>query len=377
MAVNFAAVRRFDWTLAAAATVLCCLGALAIARADTFASGTGSFPFRQVLWLVISCCALAASLRVNYRGLSRSAFALMVLSLLLLVAVYFFPATNGARRWLRVGTLSFQPSEFAKLAYVLALAKYLMYRNSYRRVSGLLLPLGLTLLPVLIILKEPDLGTALLFFPVLLAMLFAAGARLRHLSIVALAGICLSPLLWSQMSREQRSRITALAEQTTADQRPTDDGYHLHQAKQMLALGGVGGSWLRDLPDHEPYICRVPEAHTDAIFTVVVERFGLWGAGLMLVLYSIVVWRCLVIAQSTREPFGRLISTGVGTLLAVQVLINTGMMVGLLPITGLALPLISYGGSSMLATLLGLGLVLNVGLHPGYEVAGDPFRFSD
>jgi len=357
--------------------VLCCLGSLAIVRAEDFAPLSGSFPLRQLFWLAISCCAVLATLRFHYRSLARNSFALMVLALALLIAVYFFPATNGARRWLRIGSFSFQPSEFGKLAYVLALARYLMYRDSYRRLPGLLLPLGLTMLPVLLILKEPDLGTALLFFPVLFAMLFAAGARLRHLSIVAIAGLCLSPLLWSQMSREQRSRITALAEQTTADQRPTDDGYHLHQAKQMLALGGVSGSWLSGAPEIDPVFYRVPEAHTDSIFTVVVERFGLWGAGLMLGLYSVVVWRCLATAQSTREPFGRLIAVGVGSLLAVQVLINTGMMVGLLPITGLALPLISYGGSSLLATLIGLGLVLNVGLRPGYEVAGEPFRFRD
>jgi rod shape determining protein RodA len=374
--LNFAA-RQFDWMLAGAATLVCFLGGLAIARAENFTAATGSFPLRQLFWLALSCCAVPVTLRFNYRALARNAFALMVLAVALLVAVYFFPATNGARRWLRISALSFQPSEFAKLAYVLALARYLMYRDSYRRLSGLLLPLGLTLLPVLLILKEPDLGTALLFFPVLFAMLFAAGARLQHLSIVAIAGICLSPLLWSQMSREQRSRITALAEQTAADHRPTDDGYHLHQAKQMLALGGVSGSWLRGTPEIDPIFCRVPEAHTDSIFAVVVERYGLWGAGLMLVLYSVVVWRCLAIAQSTREPFGRLIAIGVGSLLAVQVLINTGMMVGLLPITGLALPLISYGGSSLLATLVGLSLVLNVGVRPGYEVAGEPFHFRE
>ena len=372
-----ASFRRLDRLLISAVMLLGATGGLAIARAERIAGSDGVMLYRQYFFCLVSAGATVLTLRVNYRALSRSSYAVMTLTILLLLAVYLFPATNGARRWLRLGPIGFQPSEFAKLAFVLALAKYLMYRDSYRQLSGLLIPFALTLVPVLLILKEPDLGTALVFFPVLFAMLFAAGARISHLSIVVVAGICLLPVLWSQMSREQRSRITALAEQTTADQRPTDDGYHLHQAKQMLALGGFGGSLLASSGDIDLSLYRVPEAQTDSIFTAIAERFGLWGAGLALSLYAVVVWRCLAIAQMTREPFGRLIAIGIGILLAVQVLINTGMMVGLLPITGLALPLISYGGSSLLATTIGLALVLNVGLHPGYEVAGEPFRFRD
>jgi cell division protein FtsW (lipid II flippase) len=168
-----------------------------------------------------------------------------------------------------------------------------------------------------------------------------------------------------------------MAQQTRAQQRPTDDGYHLHQAKQMLAMGGFTGTWLLGVDDVEYSMFRVPEAPTDSIFAVVLERFGLWGAALMLTFYSLLVWRCFTIAQRTREPFGRLIAVGIGVLIGVQVLINTGMMVGLLPITGLTLPLVSYGGTSLLVTAFGLALVLNVGLHRGYEIAGEPFRFHD
>ena len=150
--------------------------------------------------------------------------------MLLLVVVYFFPAINNAHRWIRLGPISLQPSEFAKVAFVAALARYLMYRENYRRLRGLMVPLAITTLPVLLILREPDLGTAAVFLPVLFVMLFAAGARRRDLAMLLIAGLMLMPLLWTQMSFEQKSRITSLFDQPAPTQRPSDDAYHLHQA---------------------------------------------------------------------------------------------------------------------------------------------------
>lgn len=185
------------------------------------------------------------------------------------------------------------------------------------------------------------------------------------------------PLLWSQMSREQRSRVTALAEQTRAGDKPGDDAYHLHQAKQMFALGSWQGSLLAGEVALDRSVYFVPEPHTDSVASVLGERLGIWGLALLLGLFVALVWRGLAIAAATREPYGRLVAVGIATLFAVQMLINTGMMVGLLPITGLALPLVSYGGSSLLANAVALGLLLNIGLRPGYEVTGEPFQFAE
>jgi cell division protein FtsW (lipid II flippase) len=237
--------------------------------------------------------------------------------------------------------------------------------------------LALVRVPLLLILREPDLGTALVFLPVLFVMLYAAGARREHLALLTVLAVALLPLVWSHMSREQRSRITALAEQTHAGERPTDDGYHLHQAKQLLALGGWGGSFLLGDATSDRASYYVPEPHTDSIAVVAGERFGLLGWGAVLALFFLLTWRGLRVAEATREPFGRLVAIGIAALLATQVLINTGMLVGLLPITGVALPLVSYGGSSLLSNSLALGLVLNIGLRPGYEVTNEPFRFAD
>jgi cell division protein FtsW (lipid II flippase) len=289
--------------------------------------------------------------------------------------VYLFPPINNAHRWIRLGAIGFQPSELAKVAYVLALARYLMYRDNYRRLRGLMAPLGLTLAPVLLVLKEPDLGTALTFFPVFFVMLFVAGAKRRDLVCVALAGLLVLPLLWTQMSREQKLRITALMDQPPPGRRPSDNAYHLYQAKRVRALGGIWGSFFVGQPTDDARAYFLPEARSDFIFCVLGERFGLPGMALVLSLFALLTGRGLAIAAETREPFGRLLAAGIAALFAVEALINTGMTVGLLPITGLSLPLVSYGGSGLLAHAAALGLLMNVGLRPGYEVTNEPFRY--
>jgi cell division protein FtsW (lipid II flippase) len=367
--------RRVPWSIVVATVMLIGLGWLAIARVEELTDGSGRLLHQQ---MVFSAIALAAMLLVtvpNYQVLCRFSYALFGLAVVLLVAVFFFSPINGAHRWIRVGPVGLQPSELAKVAYVLALARYLMYRDNYRRLRGLLAPLGLTLVPVLLVLKEPDLGTALVFLPVFFAMLFVAGAKRSDLACVALAGLLVLPLLWMQMSLDQKSRITALFDQPPPGRRPSDNAYHLYQAKQFRAMGGVWGSFFVGQPTDDPAAYRLPEAQSDFIFSVVGERFGLPGMALTLALFAILVGRALAIAQQTWEPFGRLLAAGIAALLAVEVLIHTGMSVGLLPITGLSLPLVSHGGSGLLAHAVALGLLLNVGLRPGYEVTNEPFRY--
>lgn len=365
------------WSVVALALSLMALGCLAIARSEVLSDTRSRFITRQAIWVALCLAAMMAATTINYRLLMRWSYLAFGLSVGLLLVVFWCPTVNGAHRWIRFGPVGLQPSEFAKLAFVLALAKYLMYRDSYRTLRGLCGPLALVLVPMLLILKEPDLGTALVFMPVLFAMLYAAGARRGHLLLVMALAVATTPLLWSQMSREQKSRITALAEQTAPGERPTEDGYHLHRAKQVLALGGWTGNWSSHDAAEDLGAAFVPEAATDSIAVVLGERFGLIGWSVMLLLFWLLVWRSLAVAQSTRDPFGRLVAVGIGALLATQMLINTGMHLGLLPITGLTLPLVSYGGSSLLANSLALGLVLNIGLRPGYEVTAEPFRFAD
>ncbi len=367
---------RLPWSIVASSGLLIVVGLLAIARSEQLVGEAQRLFPLQCIFAVLALLAMFAATLPSYRVLCRWSYPLMAFALVLLVAVYFFPRVNGAHRWIRLGPFGLQPSELTKLAFVMALARWLMHRENHRRLRGILVPTALAAVPAVLIVREPDLGTALTFFPVLLAMLFAAGARQRDLAVMAGVGLLLMPVLWSQMSREQKSRVTAVLDQTGPEDRPDADQYHLHRAKQTLAMGGWRGSWLAGEPAADPARYFVPAAATDSIICVIGERYGVVGVGLTLLLLTILTWRCLVVACRTQEPFGRLVAVGIAALVAIQTFINTGMMVGLLPITGLSLPLVSYGGSGLVAHALALGLVLNIGLRPGYEVAGEPFRFA-
>lgn len=367
---------RVPWLLLAIAAALVLLGHLGIARAEALDGGDGRFLARQRLWSMVAAAALMLAAWPNYRVLCRFSFWMYAASLLLLGLVFLWPPINGAQRWMRFGPVSLQPSEFAKIACVLALARYLMYRESQRRLSGFLPPLLLAVIPTVLILREPDLGTAMVFPPLVAAMLFAAGARMADLAKLAMAGLLIAPLLWTQMSREQRSRITALFEQPPPGVRPSDDAYHLYQSKQVLALGGVWGSWLSGDGTDDQAAYRLPESHSDFVFSVLGERLGLLGTAAVLLLYILLLWQALAIAAASREPFGRLVACGIAILFGIQALINTGMTVGLLPITGMSLPLVSYGGSGLVAHAIALGLLVNIAMRPGFELAKEPFRFQ-
>jgi rod shape determining protein RodA len=366
--------RRVPWTIVVCGCALMLLGVSGIARGDEL-TGDGDFTSRQLVWIGLSLPIMFAATLVSYRQLRHHGYALFAISLVLLLVVYLMPVRNGARRWIPLGVAYFQPSEMAKLAYIVALAHYLRYRRNYRRLTGLVVPFLLTFVPVGLILREPDLGTSLLFLPVLFAMLFAAGARPRHLVLISLLGVLSLPVLWLGMSAEQKSRVTALFSQADGGPAPPGDGYHLHQSKQVLALGGPWGSEIAGMTRDDPALYHLPAARTDFVFCLVGERWGTAGCLGVLGLYTVLFARGLMIAAATREPFGRLVAVGIVALLAAQTTINTGMTVGLMPITGMTLPLMSYGGSSLLATCVSLGLLMNVGMRPGYEIAGEPFRF--
>jgi cell division protein FtsW (lipid II flippase) len=351
------------------------VGWLGIARCEEFSGGSGRYLRQQVIWSLLALGAMLAATTVSYRILCRWSYLIFAVAVALLAVVYFLPAVNHAHRWIRLGPLGLQPSEFAKVAFVLALARWLMDRDSHRSLWGLAAPLALTLVPTLLILKEPDLGTSAVFLPVMLVMLFAAGARRIDLAAFTLIGLAALPVLWTQMSREQKLRVTALFEQAGPGEKTSDDTYQLHQAKLMFALGTGWGSLVAGQPVSDPAVYYLPEARTDFIFCVLGERFGLWGLAGTLTLFGLLVACGRAIAERTREPFGRLLAVGLVGLFAAGVLINTGMAVGLLPVTGLSLPLVSYGGSGMVAHGLALGLLLNVGMRPGYDVTREPFRY--
>ena len=364
---------RLPWSIPLTAALLMLLGWSALDRGDELHSGR--FALKQTVWIIVSLPAMILAASIPYRFWKTWSVGFFWGSVVLLGIVFLLPAKYGAHRWIPLGLVNLQPSELAKIAFILMLAQHLMYTRNHRRLSGLFKPFAVMVVPVVLILREPDLGTALLFIPVLFAMLFAAGAQLKHLLLVTMCGLVMLPGLWKVMSAEQRSRVTAVFRQQDGGAVPRGDEYHLHQSKQVVALGGLLGSELSGPPVSDPLAYHLPASRTDFVFCLIGERWGTLGVVATLGLYLMLIGAGLRIAASTREPFGRLLAVGIVTLIAAQVTINTGMTVGLMPITGLTLPLLSYGGSSLLMTCVALGLLISVGLRPGYEVGRDPFRF--
>ncbi|MFN0199847.1 MAG: FtsW/RodA/SpoVE family cell cycle protein, partial [Planctomycetaceae bacterium] len=245
-------VSRISWLIVICALALMGWGYHCIVRGDELV-GNGTLAERQAMWIGISLPVMWGATLIPYHVFRRFSYGFYAVCLLLLVIVCLMPPINGSRAWIPLGFMNLQPSELSKIAFIMTLAHYLMHRQNYRSWSGLIVPFLLTIVPVLLILKEPDLGSALLFFPVLFAMLFAAGARPRHLVLISLMGAMSLPVIWWQMNAEQRSRIVAVFLQEDGGVAPKGSLYHLHQSKQMLALGGTWGSRWGGMPADDPY----------------------------------------------------------------------------------------------------------------------------
>lgn len=375
MEAGRAVMRQIPWMLAAASLSITLLGLLGLVRADEL-YGRTQLVERQMVWLLLAVPAMGMAAFIPYRVLRPWSMPVYAASLLLLGLVLFMPPINGSRRWIPLGLFDLQASEPARLAFVLGLAAWLMHRSSQQTLKGLATPVLMAAAPMLLIIREPDLDTALLYVPVLGAMLYAAGAKTRHLAGAAALGIACLPILWLQMSPEQKSRVVSVVLQRDGGAAPAGDGFHLHQSKQVLALGGLRGSISQQEPPiDDPAAWQLPAARTDFIYVMIGEKFGIAGCGLLLALYAFLIVAGLLIAASCQEPWGRLVAVGITALIAVQVILNTGMTVGLLPITGTALPLCSYGGSSLITTFAAIGLLINIRLHQTIEATGRPFQF--
>jgi cell division protein FtsW (lipid II flippase) len=361
---------------------------------------------KQGIFAAIGVFGFIAANFVNYRRLGAVsgwiyAFVLMLLALLLLdkvVDIPFVPVVNYARRWIRIGTattfLQLQPSEFCKLAYILALAWYLRYRSNYRNFSALIGPFVLTLLPMVLILLEPNLGTVLLMMPILFTMLFVAGAKVKHLLIIVFLALLVSPLLWREIKPYQRIRISSVllqndwvqekAEQYpvlgkilvgkkfSASQWENQWGYHLTRSKFAIASGGMSGYGFRQGPFVKYDF--LAHRHNDFIFAVIAHQWGFLGCLGLFGLYAVIIVCGLEIAGHNTDPFGRLLAVGIIAMFTVEVIANVGMTIGLMPITGLTLPLVSYGGSSLLVGMTSVGLLNNIGRHWPFSVAHKPFE---
>jgi rod shape determining protein RodA len=309
---------------------------------------------------------------VPYRWVVERAYLLYLVGLVSLVAVLVVGrSTHGATRWFRLGPMDVQPSEFIKIILILTLARYIRFRTSHRTFRGLAAPFLLTLVPMALILKQPDLGTALLLIPILFSMLYVAGAQARHLVLIVVLGVAaMVPVYQFVLKDYQRRRVDVFLSFDRKLDALELQNEHYHKVQSAIAVGS-GGLLGRGLFVEDPV--HVPEPTTDFIFTVVAERWGFAGVLLLFLVQVGLLASLAAIAIRTREPSGKLVVVGILALFAVQFLVNVSMTVGMAPITGLTLPFVSYGGSSLLSSLVAAGFALNVGMRPGFVLARHEF----
>ncbi len=345
-----------DWLLLVAAGAVISLGAVTLANLDVSRAGSG-IAVRQLLWVGLGLIALVTVASVDYRNLVRAAPVLYLAGIAGLVAVLTMGRTvSGARRWIPVGPFTVQPSELFKVVFVLMIAWVLTTRWAQPLGRGVLaLASVLLAVPFVLIVKEPDLGSALVLIPVLVFLLVGAGIRLRLLAGLALAGLAALPLAWLVLKDYQRERIMVFVDPYRD---PLGTAYNVIQAKIAIGSGQLLGKGIAGATQSR--LAFLPERHTDFIFAVFAETWGFVGCLILIMCYALLLIRGFEIAATAREPLGRLLAVGATALLATQTLVNLGMVTGLLPIVGIPLPMMSYGGSSMVVSMTALGLLLSV-----------------
>ena len=352
-----------DFWLFAIALVLVSTGvvmiysASAIVAADRFRDPY-YFLKRQVFWAALGCGALWIALRNDYRRIEKVVLPLLALAALLLVLV-LIPglgvSINGSRRWLRIGALSFQPAELAKLALVVYLAAFLARKREELDDfwHGVVPPLAVGGTLAALVLLQPDLGNAITLLVLTVGLLFLAGARASGLAMLAVPALPLAALaVWVAPYRMRR--VFAFLDPW---QDPRGSGFQIIQS--WLAFGS-GGTVGRGIGESRQKLFYLPEAHTDFIFAIVGEELGFIGASAVVLLFVALIWRGLRIGLRAADPFGAYLALGITLLVATQTLVNLGVVTGLLPTKGLPLPFLSFGGSALLVTMLGTGVLLNI-----------------
>ncbi|MGH7429997.1 MAG: rod shape-determining protein RodA, partial [Candidatus Methylomirabilaceae bacterium] len=360
VATDRRAMAIFDWRLAASATLLATLSVALMYSTNGGANASllrKPLYLRQATWGLLGLGAMIALSRMHYRMVARLAYLFYGVTLTALILVAFIGRSGlGAQRWLSLGPISFQPSEFMKLALILALARYFDDRKAEPHTPRILvLPVFLTLVPAAFILRQPDLGTALLILLTSASIIVLIGLKMRTFMYLAVASSAVAPLLWGFLRDYQKNRFLAFLNPGLD---PMGSGYHIAQSKIAVGSGGLlGKGWMAATQSQLHFL---PANHTDFIFAGLAEQWGFIGCLGLLLLYAYIFSKGLRLARDARDPFTLVTSFGIVSMMALQVVINVGMVTGIMPIVGIPLPLLSYGGSSLLTNMLAIGLLLNI-----------------
>jgi rod shape determining protein RodA len=356
-------IQYFDWILLALTASLIGVGLMTLysaVMADEIAPQKVLF-YKQLVWFGGGFGTMIICFLFSYKLLDKYSILVYGGCVLMLVAVLLVGKhVGGSQRWLALGPVSLQPSEFIKIGIIIVLARY------YSRVMNaggltfreLLYPVGLVGLPFLLIVKQPDLGTAMVLALISGTMtLYIKIERRTLLGIIGL-GTTAVPLVWSLLKGYQQQRILTFL---NPDRDPLGTGYHIIQSKIAIGSGMLTGKGYR--AGTQNALSFLPEQHTDFIFSVLAEEWGLMGGGILLILFLALLTWALNIAHSCRDPFGTLLAVGITGLLFWEIFINIGMVMGLMPVVGVPLPLVSYGGSSTLKVMMAIGLLLNISMR--------------
>jgi rod shape determining protein RodA len=352
-------VQNFDWLLLGWVFLITAVGIVNLYSAGyNRAAGVTPLYIKQVYWLGVGLALMFLALLYDYRHLEKLGYPAYLISLILLVGVLLAgKMVSGSRRWLPLGPFAFQPAELAKIAIILVLATYFNRRPRLEkmRLKELLVPGVLVFIPVGLIIKQPDLGSGILVTLVAASMILFVGVYWRTLAALALTLALASPFIWSLLKDYQRQRVLTFL---NPEQDPLGAGYHIIQS--MIAVGS-GQFWGKGfLQGTQSQLYFLPEQHTDFVFSVFAEEWGFVGSAVLLLLFTGLALWGLQVARDCKERFGQLLALGITALIFWQIFINLCMVTGFMPVVGIPLPLFSYGGSSLITTLLGVGFLLNI-----------------
>ena len=347
--------KGFYWPLFRLAVLMALVGLAVIYSASRGLSV--NFAEKQFIWLGVAILALFTVVWLGYRTLLSYGYAMYALSIGLLLVVMLMGAVRlGAQRWIHFGPFAIQPSEFAKIATILTLAQYLGERAKNRyQTKRFLAAFFIVAFPMLLILKQPDLGTALIFLPIFFCMLLLWGVRLRYFVITGLMGASIMPVFWALLKGYQKKRLLVFMNPNVD---PLGSGYTAIQSKIEVGSGELFGKGY--LHGTQIKLNFLPEHHTDFIFCVIAEEWGFLGSLCLLLMFCLLFVKMIHVIQRTSDTRARLLATGIIAMVFFHVVVNIGMTIGLMPITGLPLPFISYGGSSLVTMFIAMGILISI-----------------
>ena len=346
---------KLDYVLIFLMVILVLFGFIMIYSANGKESSTGSEFFRQVVYFFVGLVFLIIFTSVDYQFLSSIELYLYIVTCISLTAVLFIGTEAlGAQRWISLGGFTFQPSEMAKIFIIISLASRLSKEDAlqYEKLLGTIIYLAI---PMLLIMKQPDLGTALVLIFVFFAMLFVRGLNIFWILGASAAGMAVAPLV---LKDYQKKRLMVFL---NPDMDPSGDGWNIRQS--LIGIGS-GKMWGKGLYfGTQTHLQFVPEHSRDFIFTVLGEELGFVGGASLIALYFFFLWKAAVIAKTSKDMTGSLIATGIAAFFFFHIFVNIGMTIGIMPVTGIPLPFLSYGGSSLITNMIAVGLLLNVSLR--------------